>query len=247
LDGDIAVFKAASAVEEEIHFSDDLSILTSNLSRALSQFQSNVDEIQEELKADKVIICFSDPQRRYFRHDVLPTYKQNRSGTRKPIVFKRLSEIVLDQYETFTRPGLEGDDVLGILSTSLTVVKGEKVIVSVDKDMKSVPGLLYRDGEIITVTQKEADYNHMLQTLTGDTTDGYSGCPGVGPVGAKKILDDDDPLQWWPAVVKAFAKAGYGEEFALTQARVARILRASDYDFKKKQPILWNPPALKEE
>ena len=29
---------------------------------------------------------------------------------------------------------------------------------------------------------------------------------------------------------------------AIIQARVARIYRASDYDFKKKEVILWSPP-----
>ena len=28
-------------------------------------------------------------------------------------------------------------------------------------------------------------------------------------------------------------------DYALTQARLARILRASDWDNKKKEPILW--------
>ena len=38
-----------------------------------------------------------------------------------------------------------------------------------------------------------------------------------------------------------FVKAGLDEEAALVQARVSRILRASDFDFKAKQPILWKP------
>jgi DNA polymerase-1 len=37
-------------------------------------------------------------------------------------------------------------------------------------------------------------------------------------------------------------KHGLSEEYMLRQARLARILRASDYDFKRKEPILWLPP-----
>jgi len=41
--------------------------------------------------------------------------------------------------------------------------------------------------------------------------------------------------------VAAFESRGLTEEDALIQARVARILRADDYDFKESQPILWSP------
>ena len=32
------------------------------------------------------------------------------------------------------------------------------------------------------------------------------------------------------------------EEDALTNARLARILTAEDYNFDTKEPILWTPP-----
>jgi DNA polymerase-1 len=131
---------------------------------------------------------------------------------------------------------------MGIFAT-WSKLKGEKVIVSIDKDMKTIPGLYSRDGEtIVEVSEDEADYWHLFQTLTGDQTDGYSGCPGIGPKKAEAILqhpDNQDDL--WGVVVRTFVKAGLNEDEALVQARVARILRASDYDFEKKEPILWTP------
>jgi DNA polymerase-1 len=45
----------------------------------------------------------------------------------------------------------------------------------------------------------------------------------------------------WETVVKAFEKAGQTEEDALVQARLARILRASDYNFEFGQPNMWSP------
>jgi hypothetical protein len=32
---------------------------------------------------------------------------------------------------------------------------------------------------------------------------------------------------------------------AVQQARLARILRAGDWDFQAKRPVLWSPPRLK--
>jgi hypothetical protein len=43
-----------------------------------------------------------------------------------------------EAYETFEREGLEGDDILGILATHPTLVRGEKIIVSIDKDQDNI-------------------------------------------------------------------------------------------------------------
>jgi DNA polymerase-1 len=80
----------------------------------------------------------------------------------------------------------------------------------------------------------------MFQTLVGDTSDGYKGCPGVGKVKAEKLLAGNDKL-YWEIVRATFEKAGLTEQDALTQARLARILRFSDWDNEKKEPILWSP------
>ena len=57
-------------------------------------------------------------------------------------------------------------------------------------------------------------------------------------VTARRLLDEDCS---WKTVVSAFEKQGLSENDALTQARVARILRAEDYNFKTHKPILWTP------
>jgi DNA polymerase-1 len=43
----------------------------------------------------------------------------------------------------------------------------------------------------------------------------------------------------WEAVKGAFKKAGFGEQEALCQARVARILRSGEYDKKTGNVKLW--------
>jgi DNA polymerase-1 len=144
-------------------------------------------------------------------------------------------------YDTFQRPYLEADDVMGILSTS-NIIKGKKIIVSEDKDMKTIPGWLFnprKDAEEANlISAEEADYWFYYQTLVGDSTDNYKGCPGIGPVKAEKILMEESS---WDAVLYTYLCKGLTEQDAITQARVARICRASDYDFTHKQPIPWRP------
>lgn len=42
-------------------------------------------------------------------------------------------------------------------------------------------------------------------------------------------------------MVSLAASQGMTEEDLLVQARVARILRATDWNFEKEEPILWTP------
>ena len=84
-----------------------------------------------------------------------------------------------------------------------------------------------------------------MQTLTGDQVDNIKGCPTVGKVKAERILapHKSSYKNMWNAVVETFKKNGLSEKVALQEARMTRILRAEDYNFKTKKPILWSPPA----
>jgi DNA polymerase-1 len=237
IDGDIICYEAASAVEQEIQWDDDLWTLHSNLDEAKRLVEDKLLGWQERFSADTVI-AFSDSAN--FRKTIFPNYKMNRKAKRKPIVYKPLKQWMEGVWESYQRPGLEGDDVLGILATHPKALRGQKIIVSIDKDMKTIPGYVWnpdKDVEPVFIYPDEADYMHLYQTLTGDATDGYPGLPGCGPKGAEKVLEEPT----WKAVVEAYAKKGLTEEDALVQARCARILRYTDYDFKNKEVKLWLP------
>lgn len=234
IDGDIVVYQYSSTVEHEIDWGDDVWSLWADAKEAQQLILQYLDILVEETAADDFIFCFSDKDN--YRKDIDSTYKSNRKGKRKPVCYKAVKEWIQDQYKTETWDRLEADDVMGIMATS-TMLDGEKVIVSEDKDMKTIPGLLWRSGEMLNISQEEADYNHLYQTLVGDSTDGYPGLRGVGDKRATELLKTPT----WETVVKAFEKAGQTEEDALVQARLARILRASDYNFEFDQPRMWSP------
>jgi 5'-3' exonuclease len=67
-----------------------------------------------------------------------------------------------------------------------------KIICSNDKDMKTVPGMLYITGKqtLVEITPSRANFQWMLQTLTGDSTDGFKGCTGIGPKKAEAALTE---------------------------------------------------------
>jgi DNA polymerase-1 len=245
IDSDILAYKVASTHEEVHDFGDTGSFSTADLEGALAALPKEVESIRQATGADRVVVCLSDPTGRYFRKDLYPAYKSNRKSA-KPALLQACKAWLADNYESYIRPGLEADDIMGILATHPKKIRGRKVIASDDKDMRTIPGVpIYspRRDETVTIGPLAAAEYHLLQTLTGDSTDGYPGCPGVGPVKAQRILAIP-PEGWWAAVVEAFVGRGLTEEQALTQARMARILRAKDYDFRAGKPRLWTPADL---
>lgn len=247
IDGDTLIFAASAATEYETQWSDWLWTLHGEFQAALRHLTDALAEIEDQLKPDHIIMAITDEEN--WRKSVMPGYKLHRKKTRKPITYKPLRDYCHETMDVYQRPMLEGDDILGILATHPTLIPGEKIIVSIDKDMKTIPGkhLNYQhardagdawESKVHEVTVEQADRHHLFQTLTGDSSDGYPGCPGIGPVSAKKVLGAA-PL--WENVVAAYKKAGLGEGVALQNARVARILRHADYDFKKREVKLWVP------
>lgn len=268
LDGDIFAYEIAAGAEEPINWGDGFWTLHAFEGPATARLLGRIEELAAAVDADRIIVCLSDKDN--WRYGVLPTYKQNRAATRRPMLLAQMKQVLMDNYETFIRPGLEADDVLGILST-WSGLPGRKIIITKDKDLQTIPGLHYlshkEDRGVFEVTEEQANQWHLIQALAGDITDGYSGCPGVGIETATKAIttpyryipyehtfksgprkgltevrwEQVDADNLWDVVVSHYQKAGLNEAEALTQARVARICRATDYDFKKREVRLWTP------
>lgn len=258
IDGDMFAYRAAFGTEEAYMCDDHTMSYKCDLEEAYLKAEEMIDEVASELKAEKIIVCLSHEDN--FRQALYPDYKMNRINNRKPLALNAVKRWMTENYETKIKPGLEADDVIGILATHPTLLKGKKIVVSGDKDMMQIPGRHYNHltKEKRVVSEPEANYAFFTQVLTGDATDNFPGCPGIGPKRAAGIFNNachgsetrgSTPKQLqeamdakqWAAVVAAFEKAGLTAEDALLQARIARILRHTDYNFKKKEPILWTP------
>lgn len=246
LDSDIVAFRLAARFEEVTAFGKTVQPLR----LAQEATDEYIGDLMKLLKLDKMLICLSCREHN-FRNDILHSYKFNRdqSDDGRPDHLTALKEYMSNEYETYLRYSLEADDVMGILATHPTLIKGETIIISEDKDMRTVPGLLYAphrpDLGIIDVTPLQASQFLMWQTICGDPTDGYKGAPGLGKgsVYAKAVLEEDaDEL--WGTVCEAYGSVGQSETEALQQARCAKILTADCYNFKTKEVLLWEPKSL---
>ena len=235
IDADYIVYKCCAACETEIDYGEDVIFVTSNFSDAYKAVKREIDNINMQFGSfGSPVLFFSDSVN--FRKKISPDYKGHRNR-KKPCGYKRVIRNLHVEFDVITMPELEADDAMGIYATQHL----GNTIVSPDKDMRQIPGLLYNLEETIPITWEEGAKWHLIQTLAGDQTDGYSGVPGIGVKRAATLFDKEGYS--WATVVKAFEDKGLTEDDALLNARLARILTAQDYDSRTKTPILWTPEA----
>lgn len=235
------VFQNAVVNEKVYDWGDNVISKTSDLDSAIDGVERFIDRLRNRLNVSELLFCFTETPN--FRYDVLPTYKHNRKDTDKPDMLYQLRQYVEDNYEIKVKPRLEADDVMGILGT---LTQDKYIICTIDKDLKQIAGHHYNwmHDETFEISWQEAELYFYTQVLTGDSTDGYRGCPYIGVKRAKKLFDEMKPFEtYWEVVVKAYEAKGLTEENALQQARVARILQKNDWDFKRNTHILWTPPS----
>ena len=247
IDADFSLFRDTAAVEKDTCFPGSTThILHSDEDEAFALFMRTIERIETALNGEAILVFSGDQN---FRKTVWPLYKANRKSSRKPLCYFDIIERVKAERTVKSHAVLEGDDYIGILATRVSPVR--RIIVSDDKDMLTLPNCeVYRMGQIITTTVDSAETYWLTQTLMGDTTDGYKGCPGIGPKTAEKVLErPGDP---WVNILEAYrkgcekkpsaltdAQVETADELALVNARLARILRATDWD--GNAPILWSP------
>ena len=235
IDSDFLAYKAAQACEIGIDFGEDVIIAQSQFSEVLRVFHNELNKVTKAMMDDDFILYFSSTEN--FRKKIYPDYKGHRMK-RKPLGYKRLVNYCRENHNFKLIEGLEADDTIGIEATRHA--NPSNIIVSPDKDLKQIPSVLWNlTDDVIEITKEEGDRWHLVQSLSGDPTDGYSGCPGIGVKRATELLDKNE--NQWEAVCKAYRDRGLSDDDALLNARLAKILRNENYDHDRNQPILWNP------
>lgn len=171
----------------------------------------------------------------------LQPYKGNRKDVPKPVHYNALRDFIRDKYRATVVDGEEADDAIGIRATALG---GRAIIVSIDKDLDTIPGLHYNfvKKELYDVSEREASRNFYCQLLTGDTTDNIPGIDGVGVVKARRILKgctSDKAL--WSTVLAEYTRR-YPDGFMGRDTKRA-LVEIGQLLYIRKQPgELWSPP-----
>ena len=166
-----------------------------------------------------------------FRNEVAVTvpYKGNRKDVKKPKHLPLLREYLQTAWGASVSDGQEADDDIAIRATEL---KGEGLIVSIDKDFMQVPGWHYN---FVKKVKKEVTLEDGLrffykQILMGDSADNIKGIHRVGEVTATKMLAElKTEQEFYACCLEAM-----GAERVLENGRLLWLRRTADQ--------MWEPP-----
>lgn len=170
-----------------------------------------------------------------FREAIATTavYKGNRLDTPKPKHHAVLREHLIKEWDAVVAQGQEADDAIAIEATKL----GDNcVIVSLDKDLDQVAGYHYNfvKKQAYYITPEEGRLRFYCQILMGDNADNIKGINGIGPVTARKMLEDaQDDAELYHRCVQAYEG---NEDRVIENARLLWLRRTED------EP-LWTPPS----
>lgn len=244
IDADSFAYTIGSRVMVPVDLDDGNVYSVFNKADIKADLSVIMEDMFRELGTRKATFFLSDPKPvACWRKLIYPGYKNKRVPGHRPMAYQAVRDEMSSRFPVIQEPNMEADDLVGIWSTESS--GEERVVVSPDKDLLTIPGLVYNPTKktLDFVTLDQADMNLMAQTLTGDITDNYPGLPGCGPKTAAKILAEASTLlEAWPLVVKAFEKHGLTAADARVQAQMAGILRHGQYNWTTGLVTPWQPP-----
>jgi len=156
------------------------------------QYMKIINDMEEIYTVDKIITF--NGSKGNFRKQITPTYKANRKKQTLPPLLHPMHQYVKDNYGSKFCYGRETDDLVAEYWKKLSDQFGrdEILIISIDKDYKQFPCLLYnyhfKHREIYDITEEQALYNFYEQMIAGDTADNVNYFKGKGKKFAEKYF-----------------------------------------------------------
>lgn len=166
-------------------------------------------EANEQWKQPTDIIVAFDAPGDVFRHELYPSYKDNRDPM--PDELRSQIEPIKRMLDAMGIPrlelvGFEADDIMATVATRVDELGGECMIVTSDKDCRQ----LISENVCIYEIRKDRYYQaeHLLddwgirpdqvvdfQSLVGDSVDSVPGVPQIGPKTATGLLQEFETLE----------------------------------------------------
>lgn len=205
----VLLIDGENILHQSFHKFEKLKSTDGKPSGAIFGFFKSLHMYLTRFESDEVYISF-DNGHSPVRMKLLPNYKGHRKNisvdyeslqSQKAIIMKMLGMLRINYiFDKNNNTLYEGDDFLAYLA--IKKFQSEKIIlISSDKDFNQLLNKnlrIYnpRKDEIIRLENcKDLFGYHAYETveylaMVGDTSDDISGFPGIGPVKARKILDE---------------------------------------------------------
>lgn len=207
--------KSRQWMEEEIK-----NLIVNRLHQMANNIFLEIEETGIEISEIRYYITACNQS---FRKQICPQYK----AQRKPNKWVNMVRSYLIEIDFAERSDyFEADDL--IKDQTKLLKENEYIILSIDKDLKQIPGLHFdfyteshelingqiskisRGLEVITI--QEANLFFWSQMLIGDKSDNITGIKGIGKVKANKALDGNLNIE---ETVIEFYKNQHGEDWEL--------------------------------
>lgn len=211
IDADSLIFASCyrkrETPEDEKYYTD----ISDSRNKFDQQFMSIVNDLEEKYTIDKVI-TFSGSKGN-FRKLLARKYKANRKKQELPPLLHPMHNYVKQQYDSIFGYGVETDDMVARYWFKLSEEFGrnEVMIVSIDKDYKQFPCLIYnyhwKHKEILDISEEQALFNFYSQMIEGDTADNVNYFKGKGKRFAEKyFVDCETKYQYTRKLYELFKK-----------------------------------------
>lgn len=232
-----------------------LPLLTNSegeFSNAVYGFAIQILHIIQSIKPKYIAVAF-DVSKKTFRNKIFADYK----GTRKPMPNELRSQIVplkkmlsLMNIKCCEQEGIEGDDIIGIISkrfldTETIIVTGDRDTFQLIDDTTKVYFTKKGTSELKVIDAKtlKEEYGVSpkefidLKALQGDTADNIPGVPGVGPKTAADLIQKYGSIEGIYENIDEISgklkdKLLEGKESAFMSKELATILTKGDLDIK---------------
>jgi 5'-3' exonuclease len=256
IDGDLVAFRCAASCESWVlneQGEKEKAVLP--VETAYVRANELMENIIREVGTEDYHTFLTDSAGN-FRKTVSADYKANRKDTVRPIHLKALEDFLIQSWGAERAVGCEADDLLGVCQTTNSGLGIDSVIVTIDKDLDTIPGKHYKfvryvgkKGEFASyaegaydVSEEDALYFFYQQLMQGDPTDNITGCPGIGPKKAEKALEPvrGDEALMYQVVFEQYEKSypelcsNEIEELITTVGRLVYIRHAPEE--------MWTPP-----
>jgi 5'-3' exonuclease len=191
-DADSLIFSSCYKKREKIEDDGFHHILEDAIVKFDEVFMSIINHLEDIYEVTEVK-TFSGSKGN-FRKYISPKYKANRNYNALPPLLNEMHDFVKESYNSIWGYGCETDDVVAKYwyELSKTIGRDNVIIVSIDKDYKQFPCLMYnyhfKHKVIYDITEEESIYNFYEQMIIGDTADNVNYCKGYGKKYAEKYL-----------------------------------------------------------
>lgn len=190
VDADSLIFASCYRTKDETNQEPYYTDIEDSKAKFDQQFMKIINDLEDKYDVDKVITF--NGSKGNFRKLITSKYKANRKKQELPPLLHPMHKYVKEQYKSIFGFGIETDDLVAKYWYNLSNELGRNnvMIVSIDKDYKQFPCLMYnyhyKHKVVLDITPKEALYNFYEQMIVGDSCDNVNYHKGKGVKFAEK-------------------------------------------------------------